>query len=63
MCLWEKGHGPFYSVQREGTKASPSDVGFPLSKFYEKNFTSIIFETLGAYVGSRVCMHRLRMHT
>ena len=54
---------PFIVFKEKGVKASPSDVGFPLPQFYVKNFPCIIFETLGVYVGSRLCMYGLRMHS
>ena len=55
--------GPFIVFEEKGVKASPSDVGFPLPQFYVKNFPCIIFETLGVYVGSGLCMYGLRMHS
>ena len=34
MCVFGKrAMGPFYSVQREGAEAIPSNVGLPLLRF------------------------------
>lgn len=53
--------GTFYSGQREGTEAIPSDAGLPLLRFCKKTYLTRVFGTLAVYTGSWPRMQELRM--